>query len=159
MKNLLLKIFSIIGLVACMVAIFVFSCENAEMSDTTSGNLIKQLCVLFVDGFEDLTEELQKEIIGNYQDVVRTMAHFCIFGALGFFAALSLTSFNVMAGKNLAFSLPFCVLYAVSDEIHQYYVPGRAFQFYDIVIDSLGSLLGICFVIFIALLIYKKGVR
>lgn len=157
MKNILLKVVSILGLVACMVAIFVFSCENAETSDATSGRLIKKICELLVDGFENLSEEQKHEMIGGYQAVIRTMAHFCIFVALGFFATLSLLSFGVKTIKNFAISFPFSVLYAVSDEIHQYFVPGRAFQFSDILVDSLGSLMGICFVIVLALLICKKG--
>lgn len=34
-------------------------------------------------------------------------------------------------------------LYAVSDEIHQYFVPGRAMQARDVLIDTVGVLLGI----------------
>ncbi len=37
-------------------------------------------------------------------------------------------------------------LYAVSDEIHQYFVPGRAMQTRDVLIDTAGVLLGICIV-------------
>ena len=35
------------------------------------------------------------------------------------------------------------ILYAVTDELHQIYVPGRSFGIRDIVIDSLGALTGI----------------
>ncbi|MBO7376468.1 MAG: VanZ family protein, partial [Clostridia bacterium] len=41
-----------------------------------------------------------------------------------------------------------CVLFAVSDEIHQIFVPGRAFEISDIVTDSAGVLIG-CLLIFI----------
>ena len=34
-------------------------------------------------------------------------------------------------------------LFAFSDEIHQYFVPGRAFQVIDLIIDFLGSLFGV----------------
>ena len=36
--------------------------------------------------------------------------------------------------------------YAVSDEIHQYFVPGRAMQSQDVLIDTAGVFLGICIV-------------
>lgn len=36
-----------------------------------------------------------------------------------------------------------CVLYAVSDEIHQLFVPGRSGQMSDVGIDAFGALLGI----------------
>ena len=52
------------------------------------------------------------------------------------------------AGRGLCradFALPFLtgVLYAVSDEIHQTFVPGRAGQIRDVLIDSCGVLAGI----------------
>ena len=37
----------------------------------------------------------------------------------------------------------FCILYAMSDEFHQLFVPGRSGEIRDICIDSLGALLGI----------------
>jgi len=33
-------------------------------------------------------------------------------------------------------------LYGISDEIHQYYVPGRYFSYWDMAADTVGSLLG-----------------
>lgn len=36
----------------------------------------------------------------------------------------------------------FCVLYAVSDELHQYFVPGRACRWFDVGVDTAGILLG-----------------
>ena len=36
-------------------------------------------------------------------------------------------------------------LYAATDELHQYFVPGRACMFTDVCIDSFGALLGILF--------------
>jgi VanZ family protein len=37
------------------------------------------------------------------------------------------------------------VLYAASDEIHQYFVPGRACRLYDVGFDAAGALIGILF--------------
>jgi len=35
-------------------------------------------------------------------------------------------------------------LYALTDEIHQYFVAGRACQLSDVLIDSVGVFLGVC---------------
>ncbi|MCR5748151.1 MAG: VanZ family protein, partial [Lachnospiraceae bacterium] len=50
--------------------------------------------------------------------------------------------------KAIIISLAFCFLFACSDEIHQLFVPGRAFEFADIMIDTSGAVLAalICFV-------------
>jgi VanZ family protein len=49
------------------------------------------------------------------------------------------------AGISCAWLIPLLIgfLYAVSDEIHQYFVPGRAMQARDVLIDTSGVLLGI----------------
>lgn len=39
-------------------------------------------------------------------------------------------------------TVPFCILYAVTDEIHQYFVPGRSCRLFDVGVDSLGILFG-----------------
>jgi VanZ family protein len=35
------------------------------------------------------------------------------------------------------------LLYAVSDEIHQYFIPGREMRAFDVFIDSLGVIAGL----------------
>jgi VanZ family protein len=44
--------------------------------------------------------------------------------------------------KKFKFSIPIAYLYAVSDEIHQYFVPGRSCRFTDTLIDLGGILIG-----------------
>lgn len=36
----------------------------------------------------------------------------------------------------------FCALYACSDELHQYFVPGRSCRFFDVCVDSTGAFCG-----------------
>lgn len=36
-----------------------------------------------------------------------------------------------------------CILYAISDEVHQLFVPGRGGQVRDVIIDSAGAIAGI----------------
>lgn len=47
-------------------------------------------------------------------------------------------------------------MYATSDEIHQYFVPGRACMVEDVFIDTLGVILGIL-LIMLGKKIIKKG--
>ncbi len=61
--------------------------------------------------------------------------HFFIFSALTFFLILTLTK----KSKDLMyFGMLLSFAYALFDEIHQYFVPGRTSSVFDIVIDSLG---------------------
>lgn len=81
--------------------------------------------------------------------VVRKAAHiieFCILGALwyGFFYLSPNGRFKPTTAAFLV-----SLTYAVSDEVHQYFVPGRAARWYDVCFDTLGIILGILTVILI----------
>ena len=45
--------------------------------------------------------------------------------------------------KKVYISIIICILYAISDEIHQIFVPGRSCQIFDMIVDCLGSITGI----------------
>lgn len=45
--------------------------------------------------------------------------------------------------KDFPVVLLFTMLYALSDEIHQIFVPGRTFQLEDLALDLLGALAGL----------------
>lgn len=46
------------------------------------------------------------------------------------------------AGSILLRAEVFCALYACSDELHQYFVPGRSCRFFDVCVDSAGAFCG-----------------
>jgi VanZ family protein len=73
--------------------------------------------------------------LGTWDLVLRKIGHAAEFALLGALLARALRS------DALAFA--FGVAYAVSDEIHQHFVPGRVGAWYDVLIDSVGVLLGI----------------
>lgn len=132
--------------------IFSMSCENAEESSNTSGQTIK-VVLLTVPEFEKQPEEVKKNIIEELQFITRKSAHFIGYMILGILASgLILQYENINKKYPLAFLI--CVIYAISDEIHQLFVPGRAGQVRDVLIDSAGSFLGIIIVMaFVKLLI------
>lgn len=68
-------------------------------------------------------------------DPRKLILHFLEYSVLGF---LSLCAFC-----NKSISILFSVSYGVLDEVHQYFVPGRFFDFYDMFSDTLGSIFGV----------------
>jgi hypothetical protein len=52
--------------------------------------------------------------------------------------------------KSIVASFFFVLLYAVSDEVHQYFVDDRAGRAVDVLIDSAGSMIGVGWVIFLS---------
>lgn len=115
--------------VACMVAIFCLSAQTAEDSADLSGSFIRAI-------FQLIGIELQ-------QEGIRTVAHCLEFMGLSFlmFNAIYATWEKKLTTPLLAFTGT--VLYAITDEIHQIFVPGRAFQISDILVDSTGALIGV----------------
>ena len=126
---------------AVMVCIFVFSCENADKSSDTSGTIVDFIINTFFRNFDSMTLAEQTEILGNISHIIRKTAHFVIYAALGFFAFLTSGHKRLFCRQTLWIVL-FCGLYAVSDEIHQYFVPGRACMVRDVLLDTCGSITG-----------------
>lgn len=69
--------------------------------------------------------------------------HFIEYIPLGFlmFGALR-KSTRASIKSCLFFSIMITCLYALTDEIHQLFVPGRQFSYYDFGVDSLGAVAG-----------------
>ena len=112
----------------CMGIIFSLSAQTADDSAELSGSFILAL-------LEWLGVELE-------QEVIRTIAH-CLE-----FMGLALLIFNATYSTwetKLTPVIAFAgtVFYAITDEIHQIFVPGRAFQLTDILVDSTGALVGV----------------
>ena len=140
-------------LVLWMGFIFSMSSENAEKSSNTSGQTIR-VVLSAVPGFEEQPEEVKVNIIEKLQFIVRKSAHFIGYMILGILASgLILQYENINKKYPLAFLI--CVIYAISDEIHQLFVPGRAGQVRDVLIDSAGSFLGIILVMAFEKLLIK----
>lgn len=137
-----IRIFSGIMTIAVMVCIFLFSCENADASSDTSGNFVNLIIGIFYGDYDELPLWEQKEIRGEISHFIRKTAHFVIFAALGFFAFL-ISGQKKLLCMGTAAVLIFCGLYAVTDEIHQHFVPGRACMVRDMLLDTCGSLAGI----------------
>ena len=147
------KTIFVVLLVLWMGFIFSMSCENAEESSNTSGQIIR-VALSTVPGFEEQPEEVKVNIIEKLQFIVRKSAHFIGYMILGILASgLILQYENINKKYPLAFLI--CVIYAISDEIHQLFVPGRAGQVRDVLIDSAGSLLGIIIVMTFEKLLIK----
>ena len=69
-----------------------------------------------------------------------TILHICEFGLLAICVA-----FGFYPKVEARFLILFTLIYAVFDEIHQYFVPNRYFDVYDILLDAIGVILGFLF--------------
>jgi VanZ family protein len=126
-KQKIYKIISLTLLVSTLILIFYLSAQKAEDSSQSSGFLTRLLEKLLPFPVTD--------------DSVRVFAHFAEYSFLAFLMSNTFTSFK---GKPCsALSILLSCIYALSDEIHQYFVPGRACQLSDLIMDSVGIILGV----------------
>lgn len=122
-----------------MLFIFSLSSQAADQSAYLSKGMVE----IFIDIIEKLLPGYDLDMI-NLEHFVRKSAHFCSYLVLGVLVINALRRSGVEGLKLCGFALGICVLYAISDEVHQLFVPGRSGQATDVFIDSAGAMLGIC---------------
>ena len=138
-----------------MAFIFSMSAKNATQSSDISGGFTYNVLNTFFADFRGLDKSIQDNIVEGLQFVVRKGAHFSAYAVLGGLCFVECSYFKGVNFKN-RFITAFLVsvLYAISDEIHQAFIPGRASSIIDVVIDTLGVICGITIIIII-ISIYK----
>lgn len=88
---------------------------------------------------------------------LRNYSHALEFSSLGLLLLLLLMSASRLRLRSgMLFAFLFCLLYALSDECHQLFSDGRAFEVKDICADSAGAALGILCAAILLTAFFKK---
>lgn len=128
------KTILIILILIWMITVFIFSNQASTESSSTSGKVIEIIMkVLNIDISDEKIQELQLPI--------RKLAHFTIYAIGGLLITLLINQYNILTVQKIIYSQLFITIYAITDELHQYFIPGRAACIIDVLIDSLGGLL------------------
>lgn len=89
-----------------------------------------------------VTEEEKKQEkearIKKLDPIIRKFAHILEFAVFTFFAAIFATTFDMKSLVRFSIVFALCGIYALSDEIHQYFVPGRVCDIKDVALDFTG---------------------
>ncbi len=117
-----------------MVLIYSMSAKTASASTEDSMFITDYIIKFF---FSNPSEEL----LSFAENIIRKIAHFTEYAVLSILLTLTLKSFGLTLKKS-AFAVLISFLYAASDEIHQYFVPGRACRTFDVLIDTSGAFVG-----------------
>ena len=141
------QVLSFLPALLIMVAIFRFSSQNADDSSTESIRITQELLCAIRDRFRlSWTPSQLSLYIERSEFFIRKLAHFSEYAALGLSLILPLCAFYSGSFKKKTLFLTswiICIAYAASDELHQFFSPGRSPQIRDVVIDSFGALAGI----------------
>ena len=135
------KCIAFILLICCAGCILLFSMQNAEKSDITSGNVSRIIARMITRGFDELSAREQQRRIAEINPYVRKMAHFCEFALFG---ALAVLCFFKAEHRKRPLIIALCAgaLLAVCDETLQTGVPGRSGSPVDMLIDTAGVTAG-----------------
>lgn len=127
-----------------MTLIFVYSGQDSEATSSSSSELTHFILNALTQIGIISACNISTEEFTLWESFIRTTAHFTeylILGAITF--EFIYRTFEVKKAKYFLYPLIFCLLYSITDEVHQYFVPGRAMQFIDFLVDSLGALVSI----------------
>lgn len=133
------KIIKAILIVIWMIIVFNFSNQVGEESSGTSSKVTRVVVNIVTKD----KEEPNKQTIEKIEKVVRKGAHYTIYTVGGFLVMSYTYSMEKTKKQKILYSLLFGIFYAVTDEIHQYFVPGRSARLFDVGIDTFGVLTGI----------------
>ena len=139
-KKIQIKVVKIILIIIWMITVFRFSNQGGTESSSTSAKVTKVIVDVVVN---DKKEENKVQIANKIEKVVRKFAHYTIY-TIGGVLIMNYAYTTDKTKKQQTFgSLLFGVFYAVTDEVHQYFVPGRSARVFDVGIDTLGVITGI----------------
>lgn len=138
------KVISTFVLCLWMLLIFSLSAQPATASSELSGSVQEKLVQLVGKIAPKLAESIRNGdgVWEMLTTIVRKSAHFMLYLILGVLAVETAWAYDIRE-KRFLLALILCFLYAVSDEVHQIFVSGRAGRAYDVLVDTLGALSGI----------------
>ena len=134
------KIISFIVLILWMIVIFSFSSADANKSTGTSDKVITTMIEIKDKITNNETPNNEKEIIvKNSSFYIRKLAHVTEYLILGFLMFNLLNQYSV---TNIYYAIGLSILYSCTDEFHQLFISGRSGSIRDVLIDSIGILIG-----------------
>jgi VanZ family protein len=118
-------------LLAWMLLIFLFSSEVANSSSARS-DVIVQIVSQSISWPQDILTFL-----------IRKAAHIFIYFVLGVLMINVVKDFTPTTRRAVLLSILCVMLYAVSDELHQLFIPGRSAELRDVLIDTAAGSVGV----------------
>lgn len=131
-KNTIILITSYAALILWALVIFTLSSEGSDTSSGRSGAIVETVQSWGVAGDTDFMTFL-----------VRKSAHIIAYFILGLLAYNVIRLYSWPMRRAILASAAIVLLYAISDEFHQSFVPGRSAEVRDVLIDTTAGVVGI----------------
>ncbi len=122
-----------------MGLIFYFSHQPA----TESNHLSTGITEILLRAVTTSAPSIDVDVLAIHH-LIRKAAHFFAYFILGVLVFRALSGRKMARyRRNIVVALGICILYAISDEVHQLFVDGRSGELRDVFIDSIGASVGI----------------
>lgn len=154
MKIKIFRTIMIIALLCTMFTIYRFSSQNGTQSKGISTK-VSQFILNFSNTYKEANTKEQTRVLNKTNAIIRKIAHFSIYTLLGLIIMGLMTKTKLKDKWRILITIGFGIIYAILDEFHQSFSPGRTPKITDVYIDTLGILVGALIVILIRT-IYKK---
>jgi VanZ family protein len=130
------KLLILLAVIFWMAIIFKLSAQPGEQS-----NLLSTKVTTFIVSLAQQFRPDMNVLSLNY--FIRKCAHFLAYLVLGIIVLFAMRRIGFTGKQSVVFTLLLCIGYAITDELHQAFVPGRTPKLMDVFIDSSGALQGI----------------
>ena len=131
------------GVLSMMAVIFIFSAQPGAESDMLTQAAAMPIAELIAAAKNGVDEAFVLHIYHILGTLLRKAAHVAEYAILGLMLRLLCRRYGIV---RIWLPLLCGIAYGASDEIHQIFVPGRLGAFSDVLIDSLGVLIGVSLV-------------
>lgn len=138
-RKLQVKIIKIILILVWMATVFIFSNQGGTKSSSTSRKVTETV----VQAISSKTVEENEPLIEKLDKVTRKLAHYTIYTIGGILIMNYAYTTDKTKKEKILYSIVFGAGYAVTDELHQFFVAGRSARIFDVGIDTLGVTTGI----------------
>lgn len=134
------RVINIILVLLWMIIVFMLSGQVAVESSDISNSVTRWLIKVI---FNNISEQQIDALILKLDPVIRKLAHFTLYMIGGILNLNLVNEYKERMKYTKITSIIIGVTYAITDELHQCFVPGRSAEIRDVYIDSLGILLGV----------------
>lgn len=147
MLKRILKALSFIPAIIIMISIFSFSGQTGDNSGSLSFKVSHKIISI---GDKIINSNLSNERVDFYAEKIHTpvrkLAHMTEYFLLTIAVSFPLYLYEIRGFRLSIFAFLFCIAFACSDEFHQSFISGRAAMKRDVLIDSIGVIIGVVLV-------------
>lgn len=135
-RKLCFRIIFALLVLGIMATVFLFSSQSGGESNHLSQGVLEHILNFF-----HIQADLLK--LDRYNLVLRKIAHFSLYFLLGAGAMGFLLTTPLKKRYCIILSILFCLLFAATDEYHQFLLGTRNGNVMDILLDSMGAMTGV----------------